>query len=47
MRCINLAKRGILALNFEWYGMGQLRTDNFYHYRMNQIDLTGMLTRSG
>jgi dienelactone hydrolase len=41
MRCINLAKRGILALNFEWYGMGQLQTENFHHYRLNQIDLTG------
>lgn len=40
-RCINLAKRGMLALNYEWYGMGQLKTDNFLHYRMNQIDLTG------
>ncbi|MGH9631241.1 MAG: alpha/beta hydrolase family protein, partial [Bryobacteraceae bacterium] len=41
VRCINLAKRGILALNFEWYGMGQLQTENFHHYRLNQIDLTG------
>lgn len=41
VRCINLAKRGVLALNFEWYGMGQLRTENFQHYRLNQIDLTG------
>ncbi len=41
LRCINLAKRGILALNFEWYGMGQLQTENFHHYRSNQIDLTG------
>jgi dienelactone hydrolase len=41
MRCINLAKRGILALNFEWFGMGQLKTENFNHYRSNQIDLTG------
>ncbi len=40
-RCINLAKRGILALNFEWFGMGQLNSENFYHYRLNQIDLTG------
>jgi dienelactone hydrolase len=40
-RCINLAKRGILALNFEWYGMGQLRTEDFHHYKLNQIDLTG------
>ena len=41
MRCINLAKRGIMALNFEWYGMGQLAAANFHHYRSNQIDLTG------
>ncbi len=41
LRCINLAKRGIVALNFEWYGMGQLKTDNFDHTRLNQIDLTG------
>ena len=25
IRCINLAKRGMLALNVEWFGMGQLR----------------------
>ncbi len=40
-RCINLAKRGILALNPEWVGRGQLDTPGFLHYRMNQIDLTG------
>lgn len=41
MRCINQAKRGILALNVEWFGMGQLRTDGFSHARMNQLDLCG------
>jgi hypothetical protein len=41
IRCINQAKRGILALNVEWLGMGQLRTDNFHHGRMNQLDLCG------
>lgn len=41
LRCINQAKRGILALNVEWFGMGQLKTDDFLHYRMNQIDLCG------
>lgn len=41
MRCINLAKRGMLALNVEWFGMGQLRAENFQHGRMNQIDLCG------
>ena len=40
-RCINQAKRGMLALNVEWLGMGQLRTDGFTHYKMNQIDLCG------
>ena len=41
LRCINQAKRGMLALNVEWLGMGQLRTDGFMHYRMNQLDLCG------
>ncbi len=41
LRCINQAKRGMLALNVEWLGMGQLRTDGFQHYRMNQLDLCG------
>jgi dienelactone hydrolase len=41
MRCINQAKRGMLALNVEWLGMGQLNTPGFDHSRMNQIDLCG------
>lgn len=41
IRCINQAKRGMLALNVEWFGMGQLKNPNFLHYRMNQIDLCG------
>lgn len=41
IRCINQAKRGMLALNVEWMGMGQLRTPGFNHYKSNQIDLTG------
>ncbi|HLB73551.1 MAG TPA: hypothetical protein VJJ98_05995 [Sedimentisphaerales bacterium] len=41
IRCINQAKRGIIALNVEWLGMGQLTTENFQHYRMNQLDLCG------
>jgi hypothetical protein len=41
MRCINQAKRGIIALNVEWLGMGQLRGDGFAHGRMNQLDLCG------
>jgi len=41
LRSINQAKRGMLALNLEWLGMGQLRTDGFAHVRMNQLDLCG------
>ena len=41
IRCINQVKRGILALNVEWLGMGQLRGAGFVHYCMNQIDLCG------
>ncbi|MCY4595400.1 MAG: hypothetical protein OXC19_11475 [Bryobacterales bacterium] len=41
LRCINLAKRGLLALNLEWVGMGQLNTPGFGHYKINQLDLLG------
>jgi hypothetical protein len=41
LRCINLAKRGIISLNLEWFGMGQLRGPGFTHYKLNQLDLTG------
>lgn len=41
IRCINEAKKGALALNFEWLGMGQLKTDGFSHARSNQLDLVG------
>lgn len=40
-RCINQAKRGMLALNVEWLGMGQLQSDGNVHYRLNQLDLCG------
>lgn len=41
IRCINQAKKGVLALNFEWLGMGQLKTDGFNHTRSTQLDLVG------
>jgi hypothetical protein len=41
IRCINQAKRGMIVLNPEWLGMGQLGSDEFGHYRMNQLDLCG------
>ncbi|MHC4404310.1 MAG: alpha/beta hydrolase family protein [Planctomycetota bacterium] len=41
IRCINQAKRGMLALNVDWLGMGQLRSSGYSHYTMNQLDLCG------
>jgi dienelactone hydrolase len=41
LRCINQAKRGMLALNIEWVGMGQLNASGYSHARMNQLDLCG------
>ena len=41
MRCINQAKRGVIALNVEWVGMGQLHMPGMSHYAMNQLDLCG------
>ena len=44
LRCINLAKRGMVALNPEWLGMGQLRGDDYSHDHLAMLDLCG---RSG
>jgi len=41
IRCINMAQRGMIVLNVEWLGMGQLNTPGYGHYRMNQLDLCG------
>ena len=41
IRCINLAKRGVISLNPEWLGMGQLSGPGFAHATMNQLDLCG------
>lgn len=40
-RCINLAKKGILAYNYEWFMKGQMSGSGYSHARLNQIDLTG------
>ncbi|MCE9525714.1 MAG: hypothetical protein K8R36_06635, partial [Planctomycetales bacterium] len=40
-RCMNFAKRGIITLNVEWFGMGQLRAPGYSHPMLNQIDLCG------
>jgi hypothetical protein len=39
--CINQVKRGMLALNVEWIGMGQFEKPSYQHGRMNQLDLCG------
>jgi len=41
IRCINQAKRGMIVLNMEYLGMGELTGPDFDHGRMNQIDLCG------
>jgi len=42
LRCIHMAKHGVIALNIEWVGMGQLHTPGYHHGRMNQLDLCGV-----
>ncbi|MFV1966516.1 MAG: alpha/beta hydrolase family protein [Pirellulaceae bacterium] len=44
IRCINQAKRGMVALNLEWIGMGQLRGAGYSHNQLAMLDLCG---RSG
>jgi hypothetical protein len=41
VRCINMARRGMVVLNAEWLGMGQLRGAGYRHGVMNQLDLCG------
>ena len=41
VRCINLAKRGMIALNVDWIGMGQLRSPENQHGLLNHLDLCG------
>ena len=40
-RCINLARRGMIALNIEFVGMGELGADR-HHNNLAWLDLTGM-----
>jgi cephalosporin-C deacetylase-like acetyl esterase len=41
VRCINLAKRGMIALDVDWIGMGQLRSPENNHGLLNHLDLCG------
>lgn len=40
-RCINFAKRGILALNLEWLGYGELLASENKHSYAGHLDLVG------
>jgi hypothetical protein len=40
-RCINLVTRGMLALNLEWIGMGQLGGPGYAHRDQAYLDLCG------
>jgi dienelactone hydrolase len=40
-RCINQARRGILALSLEWIGMGELTAPDNEHNQIGLLDLTG------
>ena len=41
-RCINQAKRGRIAINLEWIGMGQLNTVAFSHNELAKLDVCGV-----
>jgi dienelactone hydrolase len=41
IRCINLAKRGMLALHPEWLVFGELTGDDYKHNRLAYLDLCG------
>jgi dienelactone hydrolase len=42
IRCINLAKRGMLALNPEWFFFGELQGNGYHHNRAGYLDLCGV-----
>jgi len=42
IRCINLAKRGMLALHPEWLFFGELQGDDYKHNRLAYLDLCGV-----
>ena len=41
-RCINFAKRGIIALNLEWLGQGELSQEGNDHWFGAHLDLVGV-----
>lgn len=41
-RCIQQAKSGMIAMNIEWLGMGQLRSDGYQHNHLAKLDIQGI-----
>ncbi|HBO43221.1 MAG TPA: hypothetical protein DD670_04660 [Planctomycetaceae bacterium] len=41
IRCINLAKRGLIAMSTGWFATGQLVHQDYLHNRAPQLDLCG------
>jgi dienelactone hydrolase len=41
-RCINQARRGIIALNLEWFGFGELAAEGNKHSNLRLLDLAGV-----
>lgn len=42
IRCINLAKRGMLALHPEWFACGELEGPDYQHYDIAYLDVVGV-----
>ncbi|RKY01852.1 hypothetical protein DRP77_08880 [Candidatus Poribacteria bacterium] len=42
LRCINLAKRGMIALHPEWIGFGELGGEDYAHNKLAYLDLCGV-----
>jgi len=41
-RCINQGRRGIIALNIEWFGFGELGAEGNSHNNVRLLDLAGV-----
>jgi len=41
IRCVNLARRGMLALKLEWFAFGELAAGSFDHNSISHLDLCG------
>ncbi len=41
-RCIQQAKFGMVAMNIEWLGMGQLRSSGYQHNHLAKLDVLGV-----